>query len=119
MLKHFVLDDAEMTNFFERAPVDDEHTVRTNPADKAALGWVVGPAGGYWTTIEDLVKFGQWLYEQCKDPAFHDLIERHVEEFYNKDKGQIAHPGSSPYSTAFFSVDLGTGKTAAIASTDG
>ena len=85
ILKHFVLDDAGMTDFFERAPMDDEHTVQINPADKAALGWVGGPAGGYWTTTDDLVTFGQWLYEKCQDPTFLDLIVRHGEEFYDKN----------------------------------
>ncbi|WP_131775118.1 serine hydrolase domain-containing protein [Legionella anisa] len=117
MLKHFVLDDAKMTNFFERAPMDSEHTVLTNPADKAALGWVGGPAGGYWTTTDDLVKFGQWLYKKCQDATFRDLIQQYGEEFYSN--GRIMHPGSSPYSSAFFFLDLATGKTGAIASTDG
>lgn len=122
MLEHYILKPAKMKNFFERAPVGDEHTVQTNPADKAALGWVGGPAGGYWTTTDDLVKFGQWLYEKCTDPkdrTFKDLIERHGEEFYDKDKGLIVHPGSTWYSTAFFSLDLKTGRTVAIASTEG
>lgn len=116
ILKNFVLDRAHMTDFFERAPLDPEHTVQTNPADKAALGWVGGPAGGYWTTTDDLVKFGQWLYIKCNDPTFRALVEEHGEEFYRD--GQISHPGNSPHASAFFFVDLETGNTGAIGSTD-
>lgn len=119
ILKRFVLDEAKITNFFERAPGKDKYIVQTNPDDKAALGWVGGPAGGYWTTTEDLLKFGHWLYEECRDPTFQDLIMRNGDEFYNKESDQIMHPGSTPYSTAFFSLDLKTGNIVAVASTEG
>lgn len=106
-----------MTNFFEKAPKDDTVlTVQTNPNDKAASGWVGGPAGGYWTTTDDLVKFGRWLHEKCQDPTFRTLVERHGEEFYRD--GKISHPGNSPYASAFFFVDLESGNTAALGSTD-
>ena len=165
-------------------------------------------AGGYWTTTDDLVKFGQWLYEKCQVPTFRDLIEQHGEEFYNGRKcglvkmsmnpelmpqndlktildgkpsyalsngklyyidehlkcdelpiihgdereieaifpttfskvqdasterlikltsltghthskeGKVSHPGNSPYASAFFFVDLESGNTAALGSTD-
>ena len=117
MLKHYVLDPANMTNFFEKAPKDDTVlTVQTNPNDKAAPGWVGGPAGGYWTTTDDLVKFGQWLYEKCQDSTFRTLVERHGEEFYRD--GKISHPGNSPYASAFFFLDLASGNTAALGTTD-
>ena len=87
MLKNYILNPANMTNFFERAPKDNAVlSVQTNPDDKAAPDWVGGPAGGYWTTTEDLVKFGQWLHEKCQDPTFRDLIDQHGDEFYNGKK---------------------------------
>lgn len=117
MLKHYVLDPANMAHFFESAPKNNAAmTVQTNPNDKAAPDWVGGPAGGYWTTTDDLVKFGQWLHAKCQDPTFRTLVELHGTEFY-KD-GKIMHPGNSPYASAFFFVDLESGNTAALGSTD-
>ncbi|OCH98961.1 hypothetical protein A8135_09390 [Legionella jamestowniensis] len=115
ILKKYVLDNVQISNFFVKAPVGSSYRVKVNQEDKAALAWIGGHAGGYWTSTSELVKFGQWLYEKYKDPLFKELITKYGEGFI-KD-GKIMHPGLSTFSSAFFFFDLVTGKTGAVAAT--
>jgi len=66
------------------------------------------PDGGYWTTAEDLVKFGSCLCKQYKDSEFEKLLEEYGEEFYNKDTKIISHSGFIPGNAVYFSVNLKT-----------
>ncbi len=49
-------------------------------------------AGGYWTTSEDLLKFGTWLGTKSKDEQFMRLAHTYGGEFYN-DR-EFSHGGS-------------------------
>ncbi|WP_058441260.1 serine hydrolase domain-containing protein [Legionella brunensis] len=115
ILKKYILDEAKIVNFFAKAPTSSSYHVQVNHEDSVALAWVGGPAGGYWTSTGELVKFGKWLYEKCKSPEFKALVEQFGKEFYYE--GTISHPGTSLFSSAFFSVDLTTGKIVTVAST--
>ena len=64
---------------------------RISPIDSEANGHIYGAgSGGYWSTSEDLIKFGQWLNEKAKG-EFRHLIEEHGEEFH--ENGVIKHAG--------------------------
>lgn len=113
ILKKYVNDPAKIENFSATRPENGIF----NKADKVAGDWVGGPAGGYWTTTEDLVKFGQWLYQKCSDPQFKTLMTEFGEEFYRKEFDRIEHAGESRYySSAFLGVSLKTGNVISVLS---
>lgn len=62
------------------------------------------PAGGYFSTTEDLCRFGSWISLECQDPEFMKLVERYGGEFYSS--GTIRHAGGSPSSSSFLSILL-------------
>jgi len=66
------------------------------------------PAGGHWTTAEDLQKFSIWLQKKyTNDTTFKQLLEKYGSEFYNSETGQAHHcggigqPGIGAASTRF------------------
>ena len=75
----------------------------------------VRPAGGYWTSTDDLAKFGEWLYHKCiTDSSFIKLIEQYGQEFYDQKSQTIFHSGSISSSSAYLLVSLKTGAEIAI-----
>lgn len=76
-------------------------------------------AGGYWTTNEDLQKFGKWIKDECeRDSRFRTLIEKHGSEFYNKDKQAVEHSGIHA-DTAHFYTSLRNGTVITVLSEQG
>ncbi|MGE3318662.1 MAG: serine hydrolase [Candidatus Berkiella sp.] len=76
-------------------------------------------AGGYWTTNEDLQKFGEWIKIACqKSPNFERLIKTHGDEFYNKDKQAVEHSGLHA-DTAHFYTSLRNGTVITVLSDQG
>lgn len=112
IMKKYILDEAEMTIFEEKAPIN----ARFNVNDQFVKNMVGGPAAGYWTTTEDLAKFGHWLYRKCENPSFKDLLELYGEEFYFRDQNIIQHPGTFPSSSAYLFISLRTGTIVAVLS---
>lgn len=88
----------------------------TNPTDDIAPQMVGDPSGGYWLTVGDLGKFGNWLVEEAKNMAFKKLLENYGREFYNRSRNIIAHSGGIPSASAYFVCYLDTGTTVAILS---
>lgn len=90
---------------------------RISPIDSEANGHIYGAgSGGYWSTSEDLIKFGQWLNENVKG-EFRHLIEEHGEEFH--ESGVIKHKGDGDHSSTYFSTHLDSGISIAILSDQG
>lgn len=90
---------------------------RISPIDSEANGHIYGAgSGGYWSTSEDLIKFGQWLNEKAKG-EFRHLIEEHGEEFH--ENGVIKHAGDGDHSSTYFSTHLDSGISIAILSDQG
>ena len=113
MLKEFILDPAGIKNFSAWPSKNS----KVNPDDPVAPHIVGSPGGGYWTTADDLAKFGCWIYETCKnDPKLKKLIEKYGQEFYEPERELIFHGGAISSSSAYFSVSLKTGKDIAIMS---
>jgi CubicO group peptidase (beta-lactamase class C family) len=66
------------------------------------------PAGGHWTTADDLQKFSSWFQKKyTTDITFKQLLEKYGSEFYNFDTqeahhcGGIGQPGIGAASTRF------------------
>jgi len=113
ILLQYIIKKVGMPSFSFGKPKNGEY----NLEDPIAPYLVGSPAGGYWTTAEDLTKFGQWLYKKSiSDPAFKTLIDKYGQEFYHSDTQTMAHFGAIPSSSAVFSVSLKTGATIAILS---
>jgi len=87
-----------------------------NLGDKIAPHIVGGPSGGYWMTVEDLAKFGKWLYEEYKKPEFEKIMREYGKEFYYPEYGKIAHDGRIPSANAHFAIYLETGIIVAVLS---
>lgn len=100
---------ANMTCFSDVRP-DNAKFNADNKTDHHVVGC---PAGGYWTTAEDLAKFGQWLYQQCStDQNFKALVEKYGEEFYRD--GVISHNGDVRSGSTYLSVSLQTGRVVSV-----
>lgn len=110
ILNRYILQPAGL-NTFETEMPENSRVNRTDPVAPHISG---GPAGGYWTTANDLLKFGQWLGTKCQDAQFMRLTQSYGGEFYNER--EIAHGGSIESSSAYLSNRLDNGLTIAIVS---
>lgn len=100
-----------------------------NAQDPTAPYYTGGPAGGYWSTAEDLLKFGQWVNKKCEEERFGELAEEYGGEFFpdpDKDKerelfhsGQVVPQGEQSTSSSMLSTFLGNKYTIAVLSNDG
>lgn len=114
LLHRFITEPAGMECFFVEKP--DSPAARYNAEDKLAPYIAGSPAGGYWTSAEDLQKFGSFIYEQCRDEEFLSLVKRFGQEFYDEKSNTVQHAGGIPSSSAFLSVSLTDGSSHAILS---
>ena len=113
ILQEHIIKDAGMKNFSSLRP----NNAKFNKDDHDAPHIAGSPAGGYWTTAEDLAKFGQWIHKKCSsDPKLVELMENYGQEFYNKETRVVSHSGGISSSSAFLSVSLNTRQTLAILS---
>lgn len=113
ILKKYILDQARITSFYNSRPKQGLF----NEKDPVARYICGSPAGGYWTSVKDLHKFGQWIQKKCKqEPKFLYLIEKYGQEFYSIENKELHHGGGIPSSSAFFSIFLDKGIIIAIAS---
>jgi len=77
ILEEFVLKPAGISSFTLTRPEDGSY----NERHAAAAHIQGGPAGGYWITPIDLLKFGQWTAKQCEDKSFYGLVKEYGGEF--------------------------------------
>lgn len=121
ILNKFVLTPAgiDKQNFLIDGSLQPERC-RFNKEDPTALYLAGGPAGCYWTTVDDLKKFMIWLYEACQQKEFMSLVKTYGEEFYVDKIQVIDHPGhmscynsdnENTGASAIVSLDLQTGNT--------
>lgn len=90
---------------------------RFSPEDPCKGETIGGPAGGDWTTVENLHHFGTWLSDKCKtDPDFMHRIEQYGTEFYVPEDKEIHHNGNSSSGSALLSSFLQSGVTISILS---
>lgn len=115
ILKELILDPLEITLLIQKP-----HKAQFNELDKVAPFICGSPAGGHWTTTEDLQKLGAWLNKQCNtnpsDPkGFREICNQFGEEFYNRVEREVFHTGSIVTSSAFLSSFIDNGFTISIA----
>jgi hypothetical protein len=87
---------------------------RVNKEDLSSPHIAGGPAGGYWTTAEDLLKFGKWLGTKSKDEQFMRLANTYGGEFYNNR--EFSHGGSIESASAHISHRIDNGLTVSVMS---
>jgi len=80
ILKQYLINPAGIQMFQTEMPSG----ARVNPADPIAPHIVGGPAGGYWTTANDMLRFGDWLGQQCKREPFMRLVQLYGGEFLQR-----------------------------------
>jgi hypothetical protein len=115
LVNAFIKDEAGMHHLFSKAPPDakvNSSTAIEEPTPEA-IHLIASPSGGFWTSAEDLRKFGEWLYQKCKvngkDSEFMNIIRIFGNEFYNSETNTIEHPGENPSASAMLSISLNTG----------
>ena len=114
LLSKYIIDKIGLPSFSSKRPKEN---VKYNRQDMIAPHIAGSPAGGYWITAKDLAKFGQWIYQLCKDdPTLTELIRKYGQEFYNAEHNMISHGGAIASSSAFLSVSLTTGAVIATLS---
>ncbi len=90
-------------SYFETNPPEEFKYNRVEGNAKYIAG---NPAGGSFTTTEDLAKFGKWIYDECQKGLV-DLIDKYGQEFcHNKI---IEHAGDAPSGSSYFLLNLQTG----------
>jgi hypothetical protein len=92
--------------------------VKPNEPTPESRYLVGNPSGGYWTSADDLRKFGEWLYNKCQmEPNFRRLVETYGQEFCSNQL--ISHQGENPSASAMLSVSLNDGRVIAALSNSG
>lgn len=122
ILEEFVLRPAGITSFTITRPVDGVY----NERHEVAAHIQGGPAGGYWITPMDLLKFGQWTAKQCEEPSVFDLVKEYGGEFQpereqmkneeDSDSIELSHGGQIDSATSFLGTFLPNGMSIAILS---
>jgi len=102
ILKKFVLDPASIESFGIHKP----ENAKFNPNDPVAPHIVGGPAGGYWSTPQDLLKLAEWLRKKCTQEKFMRLLGQYGGEFYHKESKEVSHGGSIRSSSAHLSYRI-------------
>ncbi|WP_164838632.1 serine hydrolase [Legionella sainthelensi] len=117
MLQEFIQKPSGMTTLTDRAPKDAKVNTSTTIAEPTpeALYLVANPSGGYWTCINDLQKFGEWLYDKSQQANFSRLLSGYGQEFHLDDQ-TLGHKGENPSASAMLSVSLTNGRVIATLS---
>lgn len=117
MLREFIQKPAGMAILTDKSPEGAKVNTSTTIPEPTpeAPHLVANPSGGYWTSINDLRKFGEWLYEKCQNRDFGHLVETYGEEFHIDDH-TLGHKGENPSASAMLSVSLKTGRVIAALS---
>ncbi len=76
---------------------------------------ITGTAGcGYWTNLDGMMKIGKQIGKMWReDEAFRKVVENCGQEFYDKEKQIIKHPGGIDSSKTLLAVDLKNGSVVA------
>ncbi len=113
LTKEYVLDPSETSLSTHRPP-----NGRYNESDPAAQYIVGSPAGGGWTSTEDLAQLGNWFrqeYNRDKE-KFAPLVDAFGGEFFNIKDKMLFHVGAIDSSSAALVTFIDNGVSVAIAS---
>lgn len=122
ILEEFILKPAGISSFTLTRPEEGVY----NERHAAAAHIQGGPAGGYWITPMDLLKFGQWTAKQCEDTSFYGLVKEYGGEFQPErqqikkeeefNPEELSHGGQIDSATSFLGTFLPNGISIAILS---
>ncbi len=99
LLQSYIIKPAHISCFSSQKPKG----ARVNLLDPIAEHICGSPAGGYWTTAQDLCRFGEWITLECKkDPNFLELIKKYGGEFYSEE--ELHHSGGITSASAYLSI---------------
>jgi len=106
LLREYILKEAgiESGHFTKNKPSNGRYNT-DEKADLAAPYITAGPAGYYWTTVEDLARFGTYLHNQyTTNSTFQLLADEYGSEFH-PEKDVFSHTGTlTGASSAFLSI---------------
>lgn len=109
ILDQFVLQPAGLSSFSRTRPEGGCF----NSLHPAASNIEGGPAGGYWISAPDLLKFSEWTSKQCKDEDFLKLVQQYGGEF-SPQPGELSHGGQIDSANSFVGTFLPNGIHVAI-----
>lgn len=120
ILEEFVVKPAGISSFSLTRPEGG----RYNERHAAAAHIQGGPAGGYWITPMDLLKFGEWTAKECENKSFYQLVKeyggefqperQHVKKEEDFNPEELSHAGEINSATAFLGIFLPNGINIAI-----
>lgn len=110
LLNEVIVGPAKLTTFSEKMPEGAIY----NERDAVAPHIAGGPAGGYWISAEDLMRFGKWTVAQGQNARFNELLKNYGGEF-QPVPDEISHSGAIDSSNASLRA-LPNGITIAILS---
>lgn len=117
LLQEFIQKPSGMITLTDRSPsgakVNTSKTITEPTPESPHL--IANPSGGYWTSVSDLQKLGQWLYNKSKETDFDRLLSKYGQEFH-LDKNTLGHKGENPSASAMLSVSLRNGRVIATLS---
>ncbi|KTD06571.1 beta-lactam binding protein AmpH [Legionella gratiana] len=117
MLQEFIQKPSGMITLTDRSPsgakVNTSKTITEPTPESPHL--IANPSGGYWTSVSDLQKLGQWLYNKAQQNDFARLISKYGQEFH-LDDNTLGHKGENPSASAMLSVSLSNGRVIATLS---
>jgi hypothetical protein len=105
ILREMVLEPAGIKKFSAAKPEDAVYS-HDDPIAPHIYG---SPACGYWTTLDDMERFGRHLCAKWQDPKFQVAVKEYGAEFYNSKSNSIEHHGGIPSSQTWFSTNLDSG----------
>lgn len=117
MLQEFIQKPSGMAVLTDRSPDGakvNTSTIIAEPTPEAPY-LVANPSGGYWTSISDLQKLGEWLYSKSQETDFSRLLLEYGQEFH-LDDDTLGHKGENPSASAMLSVSLRNGRIIAALS---
>jgi CubicO group peptidase (beta-lactamase class C family) len=90
ILQKYVIQPAGMKIFSSQKPTNACY----NESGSCSQYICGTPAGGHWTTAQDLQKFGIWLQNKySSDTEFKRLLDTYGHEFYSNETQEMHHTG--------------------------
>lgn len=90
LLRKYIIEPTGMKIFSSQKPTNACY----NESGSCSQYICASPAGGHWTTADDLQKFGIWLHKKyTQDVEFKQLLVKYGSEFFNDETEEIHHCG--------------------------
>ena len=109
IVKEKLITPAGVKKFSAQKPTDAVYH-----SDDPIAPYITGTAGcGYWTNLDGMMKIGKQIGKMWEDDVFKKVVGNCGQEFYDKEKQIIKHPGGIDSSETLLAVDLKNGSVVA------